>query len=358
MTDREKFLEVAHFKLTDVLCMPKYWQWFWEETLARWHKEGLPEDVHWSQYFGFERAEAVPVNVKPLPSFDRKVLEQTAEWRIVIDSSGRKKKEFMNGGDSFMPQWLEFPIKDRRSWQEFKKRLNPDSPTRYPEYFDDWKRCVEDRDYPLLINVGGFYSRVRGWVGMENLAYLFYDDPNLVHEMMEYIEYFIIEILRRIVEEVDVDVVHFWEDMAFNTQPLISPKMFREFMLPHYEKVTDFLHSHEIDIITVDSDGNLNELIPLWLEGGITGIFPCEVAAHNDAVEWRKKYGKNLIILGNIDKRALAKDKAAIKEEVMKKVPYLLHTGGYFPSVDHASPPDISFESFTYYLSLLREIDK
>ena len=356
MTDREKFLGVARFELTDVLCLPKYWQWFWEETFTRWHKEGLPEDVHRSQYFGFERTEAVPVNIDPLPRSEQKILEQTAEWRIVIDSIGRKRREIIDGGETYMPQWLEFPIKDRRSWQEFKKKLNPSSPTRYPEYFEDWKRCIKNRDYPLLINLGGFYSRIRGWVGMENLAYMFYDDPNLVHEIMEYIEYFIIEILRRFVEEVDLDVVHFWEDMAFKTQPLISPKMFREFMLPHYQKVTDFVRSHEIDIITMDSDGNVNELLPLWLEGGLNGIFPGEVAANNDAAEWRKKYGKNLIIMGNIDKRVLAKDKASIEKEVMKKVPYLLHQGGYFPTVDHSCPPDVPFENFTYYLSLLRKI--
>lgn len=363
MTGREKFLKIAKFELKGELYFPSDWQWFWSEAINRWQKEGLPADVHTSQFFGFERMGSVPVNLGLMPPFDREVIEETADWRIVMDGSGVKKREFVDKGSSqtsgrSMPQWLEFSLKDRHTWQEFKKRLNPESPARYPQYWDDLKRCWKDRDYPLVIDVGSFYGWIRNWVGMENLAYMFYDEPNLVHEMMEYIEYFVIETIRKAVEEVDIDVGHFWEDMSFKTQSLISPKMFREFMLPHYKKVTEFLRSHGIEIITLDSDGNLNELIPLWLEGGVNGILPIEVAAMNNAVEWRKKYGKNLILIGNIDKRALAKDKKAIEEEVMKKVPYLLSQGGYFPTIDHAVPPDVPFENYQYYLSLLHKIEE
>ena len=126
-------------------------------------------------------------------------------------------------------------------------------------------------------------------------------------------------------------------------------------MMPRYKKMTDLLHSNGVDIIYMDSDGNLNELIPLWLEVGINYVWPLEVAAHNDAVGLRKKYGKNLILGGNIDKRALAKGKEAIREEVMSKVPFLLEQGGYFPTVDHNVPPDVTFENYCYYINTLRE---
>ena len=75
-----------------------------------------------------------------------------------------------------------------------------------------------------------------------------------------------------------------------------------------------------------------------------------------DAVALRKKYGKDLILSGNIDKRVFAKGKDAIREEVMSKVPFLLETGGYLPSLDHAIPPDVPLEGFLYYINLLREI--
>ena len=104
------------------------------------------------------------------------------------------------------------------------------------------------------------------------------------------------------------------------------------------------------------TSGNVEQLVPLWLEVGINFIWPFEVAAGNDAVAMRKEYGKDLIIGGTIDKRALAKDKEAIREEVMSKVPFLLAQGGYFPSVDHLVPPDIPFENYCYFINTMREV--
>ena len=127
-------------------------------------------------------------------------------------------------------------------------------------------------------------------------------------------------------------------------------------MMPRYEKVTDVLRSSGVDVIFVDSDGNLDELIPLWLECGINGCWPLECAAGNDAVALRKKYGRDIILAGNIDKRELLKGKDAIREEVMSKVPFLLECGGYFPSVDHMVPPDITWENYLYFINTVREV--
>lgn len=129
-------------------------------------------------------------------------------------------------------------------------------------------------------------------------------------------------------------------------------------MIPRYKQITDFLRSSGINIIHLDSDGDINELIPLWLkECGVNFPWPLEVAAGMDGVALRKKYGKEIILGGNIDKRVFAKGKGAIREEVMSKVPFLVKTGGYFPGLDHIIPPDISLDNFRYFINLLREIN-
>jgi len=215
---------------------------------------------------------------------------------------------------------------------------------------------LNERDYPLGIRAGSFYGFLRDWIGVENLSMMFYDNPKLIEEMEEYLEWFYIETIKKAITEVKFDFAFIWEDMCFNKGSLISPQLFRKFLLPHYKKITDFLRKHGIDIIEVDSDGNLNELIPLWLEGGVNAVFPLEVAAGNDAVTLRKKYGKDLILFGNIDKRALSKGKKEIKEEIMRKVPYLISTGGYFPHVDHDILPDVSWDNVQYYLEVLRSL--
>lgn len=362
MSSRKRFIKIAHFELANALCISQGYQCFWDTTLSRWRKEGLPGDIHLYQYFGFDRMNFVPVSLGPLPCFEKEVIEEAGEHRIVIDENGVKRKEFIpkiSAEETFpksMSQWLEFPVKDRKSWKEFTRRLNPLSSARYPYNWEELKRIWQERDYPLGISVGSFYGWIRNWVGMENLSYMFYDDPSLVREMMEYIEYFILETIKKAVEGVELDFAHFWEDMAYKTASLVSPQMFKDFMLPHYKKVTGYLRSHNIDIITVDSDGNINELIPLWLEGGVNGVLPLEVAAGMDAVALRKKYKKDLILIGNIDKRSLARGKSEIKKEIQSKIPFLLSQGGYFPALDHHAPPDIPYGNYLYYLKTIREV--
>jgi len=185
---------------------------------------------------------------------------------------------------------------------------------------------------------------------------MFYDNPRLIEDMMEQVLYLETEVIKRTLKDIKVQQATFWEDMCYKAGPLISPAMVRKFMMPRYKKITDLLHSYGVDVIFLDSDGNVNELIPLWLECRINYVWPFEVAAGNDAVAIRKKYGKDLIIGGTIDKRALIKGKEAIREEVMSKVPFLLETGGYFPSVDHFVPPDVTFENYCYYINLMREV--
>ena len=139
-------------------------------------------------------------------------------------------------------------------------------------------------------------------------------------------------------------------------EKLISPAMVKKFMMPRYKRIVDLLHSYSVDIILLDSDGKVNELIPLWLECGVNFHWPLESAAGMDAVVLRKKYGKDLIMAGNLDKRALLKGKEAIREEVMSKVPFLVESGGYFPSIDHIVPPDVTWDNYVYFINTLREV--
>ena len=144
--------------------------------------------------------------------------------------------------------------------------------------------------------------------------------------------------------------------MAYKTGPFISPELFRKFMLPSYIRTCEFFRKHGIEVIAVDSDGNIETLIPLFLEAGVNVVHPLEVAAGMDAAKLRKQYGKHLSFWGNIDKRALTKGRKEIEAEVFSKVPQLIEKGGYVPFVDHHVPPDIPLENYFYYLRLLKDI--
>jgi len=355
MNARERFHATFDYGQPDrVFMMP---QWTFDETRERWLREGMPWEQHLNSYFGFDRIEQIPLKIDLWPPLETKIVEKTASWQIVEDELGGQAKHWTDR-QMGMPQWLRFPVRDRESWEKLRVRLNPDAPVRYPEYWEDLKRCYKGRDYPLGIMAGSYYGWIRNWVGMENLALWYYDCPDLVHEMTEYLADFILRLIDRALSEIpDIDYALMWEDMAMKTGSLISPKLFREFMLEPMKRVTKVLNEYGIEIIMVDSDGNVDELIPLWLEANVNLVYPLEVAAGCDAVAYREQFGKELRMIGKIDKRVLrdGATKQQIEEEVMSKAE-LVKLGGFSPWVDHAVPPDVPFENFRYYMELVDEM--
>lgn len=292
-----------------------------------------------------------------VPAYEPRMLaedEHTATFVNRIGQTVRVAKARLRN----MPQYIDWPVKDRATWKEYRKRLDPNSPGRFPADWGAYVKAMNDfgEETPVPLSAGGFYGPLREMVGVEGLSYMFHDDPGLIEDMMDQLLYLNGESIKRVTKEVRVDVATWWEDMAYKAGPLISPAMVRKFMLSRYRQLTDLLHSNGVDINYLDCDGDISDLIPLWLEVGINFTRPLEVAAGMDAVALRKKYGKDLIMSGNIDKRALIKGKDETRAEIMSKVPFLLEQGGYFPHVDHGVPPDVPFENYCYYINTLREV--
>ena len=381
-SSKERFKSIAKFERPGDLCLlTPFINGFWGETPDEWIKQGAPAQIVNSRFLGdyfqfthlrlmheiqtgmdFDRQTDIgngiiyEYPIPPIiPAFEPRVLSEDEHTITVINEGGQTARVFRDDPQK-MPTFTDHPVKDRASWEQYKKRLDPNTPERFPADWNAYVQKMNSKDEPIWLLTGSFFGFLREWMGLENLLYMFYDDPILIEDMMEQMCYLEIECIKRVTKDIKVDCAFFWEDMCFKTGPLISPDMFRKFMLPRYKRVTEVLRSNGVDIIFVDSDGNVNELIPLWIEGGINFIWPLECAAGNDAVEIRKKYGKDLALGGNIDKRALLKGKEAIREEVMSKLPFLLEQGGYFPSIDHNVPPDITFENYIYFLNTMREV--
>ena len=378
--NRERFKAIARFQRPGELSLLTNLNVFWSgSTIEHWVADGAPQQLldraFRERYFGFddvrqleeiisgptriwyEAVEVLVTTVIPpmVPWFETKVLEEDERTITIINPGGQKARVFRDD-PARMPMFLDSPVKDRATWKECKKRLDPNTPERWPADWDNYVEKVNKQDLPVSLEVGGFFGFLDKWMGLERLLYTFYDDPNLIEDMMDAILNLELEVIKRTVKDIKVDWVRFWEDMAFKTGPLISPDMVRRFMMPRYRQITDLLHKNGIDIIFVDSDGNINKLIPLWLECGINFFWPLEVAAGNDVVALRKEYGKDAVLAGGVDKRVLLKGKEAIREEVMSKLPFLLETGGYFPGLDHEVPPDITLENYQYFINTMREV--
>ena len=390
ISSRERFLGISHFERPNELYT---YDLFWPETLEEWIKQGAPKQIIASEkdklsgpafienYFQLDQPHLL-IEIKsgigsamayrpsglgygitrwqrtPLvPNYEPRIISED-ERTVTCASGDGQTLRIYKDSVTRMPTYLDWPVQDRGTWKDLKKRLDPNTPERWPV---DWNTYILEmnklgKDVPISLDVGSFYGFLREWIGSERILYMFYDDPVLIEDMMEQMLYLETMVIERVVKDLRVDVARFWEDMCYKAGPLISPDMVRKFMMPRYKKITDLLRSNGVEVIFLDSDGNVEELVPLWLESGINYIWPFEVAAGNDILAFREKYGKDLILGGAIDKRALVKGKEAIHEEVMSKVPFLLEQGGYFPSVDHLVPPDVTFHNYCYYVNLMRQV--
>ena len=359
---------------------------YWTATTERWYNEGLPRspyspppglpagsgvfgealpfphrpgvtryrdiDIH-NQLGLDDGAVVIPLNWRHSPQYEERVLDEdeTSQWMINVDGlKVRARKD-----SATLPQFLEWPVHDRASWEQIKEeRFGPDVMARFPQRWETLAPTYRDHDYPLGLAMDGFFSMPRELLGVQNQLVMYYDDPQLMHDINDHLSRVWLAMLEEVVPQVELDFVYFWEDMAFKNGPLISPRLFEEFVVPYYQRVTGFLKAHGVEITFVDTDGDCWLLIPGFLEAGVTGLYPFEVQAGMDTVEVRRRYPQ-LLIQGGLDKTKVAHGKQAIDAELEAKLPPLLSQGGYIPYCDHLVPPDVPWENFRYYRERVRE---
>lgn len=358
MTPHERFLRCMHFEAVD---RAPFWDFgTWPSTLRRWQRESLGKGNNAPEYGecdAFVQCAVNGVDLWMLPRFEEEVIDDDGAFITYRTDRGIVERVPKSRDETTMPDYIDFPVKTRADWERLKKRFDAGDPRRIPP---DWlDRCERwRREQPMLVFQGdqcpSLFGFVRELLGPERTLYWFHDEPAIIHDMMECCTELVLSILSKALEAAPLTSVFFWEDMCYKTGSLISGKMFREFMTPRYKRITDLTRSSGIDVVFVDSDGDVSELIPLWIEAGINGVYPMEVAAGMDVVKLRHEYGHDLLMAGGIDKRALALGPEAIDEELRAKLP-LAEKGGYMPHLDHAVPHDVSYEAFAYYWKKKKE---
>jgi uroporphyrinogen decarboxylase len=384
MSSRERIKAVMNFRRPDVL---PWCEKFYDETLVKWFSEGLEPNkvvvidwevragsvslLNWPIVKGFNpyphfgccnySGLSVPLDLGPLPRFKQRVLEKTERYIDVLTQTGAIARRLRNAEYVWynMPMFLGFPVKDHGTWEEYKERLNPDDQRRYPKEWNKDDYVTSFREYQdggTALSISGFYGFGAQLMGIQTFISMFYKDPELIKDMVEHWEYFTTEAVRDAVETLKdgIDIVFWWEDMAETHGPCISPKLYREFLLPHYTKVTGFFRKNKIDRILMDSDGNINPMLDPIIQAGITGIWPLEVNSGMDAMTIRRKYGNKLFLVGNLAKTELAKGGERMRREVDSKVPALKEMGGYIPGADHLVHVEFTYQKFKEYAEYIK----
>ena len=365
MTDRERFNAVMHYQPVDRCPICDFG--FWEETVPEWHNQGLPTKVEWrsgaevhtNQWFGMDSYdEGGTPNVGLCPSFEWKVIEDLDDHEIVQQGDGVRvlRKKYMGS----IPHHVGHLLTDRDSWKEhYLPKLDPSNPDRYPQ---DWDAAVArwtdpNRTNPITVWGGSLFGWLRDWMGLATVALVPYDDPAWFEEMVTTLADCTIGAMTRALESgAKFDSCSMWEDMCYSGGPLLSPNHFKQYLVPHYRRITDLLHTYGVDVVWVDCDGKIDNLLPLWLEAGVNCMFPLEVGTWGgDPVKYRKEYGKDLLLIGGFDKHILQGSQEQILAEILRLVP-LVEEGGYIPLPDHRVPPDVPYENYLYYLRQARQV--
>ncbi len=361
MTPRERFRRVMHYQAVD--RVPHMEFGYWASLKDRWFDEGhLPPDIarggdgvisDWAveSFFGCEQRAGAGPHIDAGPPRPVEVVSEHDGKLIYRDGLGILCEEVKEGIRS-IPHYLEFPVRDRRTWANFRDEfldLNAGWRVRPKAEIEALAGDLRRSERPVGVHFGSFIGRIRDWVGFENLAYLSYDDPALLEEMVAHLTEMKLKYLPPLLDKIEFDFASGWEDICFNSGPLLSPRVFKEVIMPHMKPVMQLLRQHGIDIIYTDCDGNVQALIPLWLDVGLNCMFPLEVRAGNDVLASRQKFGRDLLILGGFDKFLLLESREAIVAE-FKRLEPVLADGGFIPHVDHRCPDGVSFEMYQYYV--------
>ncbi len=347
----------------------------------QWISQGyIKEGEDMVALFGFERLtnyylHGLAGTVAPfVPRFKEEVIHSDEQYEIAIDKAGRTVKYFKGRRDGFMPQYLDFPVKDMATWEEIKWRLDYANAQRN----EDLKKFISDsvplaeKGYHSVMYIVGAFMYLRSLVGGEEILYMIYDDPGLLHTCMEKWLELSDYVTAKYQDHVRIDELLLDEDICYNHGPLISPEQIRTFLFPYYkeliqgvrernmrlstsDKACEYKQAKKYDfIIHVATDGDCRPVIPVYKEIGMNLMSPMEVASGCDVVQIRKDH-PDIRIKGGIDKRILAHSKEAIKVEIERIVPFMKTQGGYIPTCDHGVPPEVPFENYVYFRELLKD---
>jgi len=406
MNLRERFLEVM-LNFNPRVAPPKWEFGYWGDTINNWYEEGLPRrefpripinittptaslyNPCWNSIKG-ERLPAgvaviggglywptqgfpidndvknelnldksqILVNVNLLfhPMFDIKIFQEDDHYLTYQDLDGVKRKFIKDTG--VIPPGIEWVIKDRKGWEKLKdERINlNDIRGRFPPNWNELLQKYRSRDYPLVLGgyPHGYFGTLAQLMGYEQLFYNYFDDPKLIHDVLETFTELWIAIYEEVLSDTDADLFIIWEDISAGTGSMVSPATIQEFMVPYYQRLTGFLKENGVNVIFVDTDGDCFDIIHLFIEGGVTGMYPIEVSCGMDLVKVRRMFPK-LQLMGGIPKLEIRHGQNRI-DEILEPVCEVLRYGGYIPFGDHLIPPEVHWKEFKYYREKLNDM--
>ncbi|MBF0246051.1 MAG: hypothetical protein HQL31_12410 [Planctomycetes bacterium] len=320
-----------------------------------WEEQGAsPEELDFSA-FSYRNAAfgSLPLPTGAFGAEPPTLIEESDEHILSVDHLGRTLKLLKGAASIPLPQ--NYPVKSMDDWRKFK-HFYEFKEERLAANYKEAARHLKSVDAVISVSIPGGFDEPRQLLGEEELCLAYYEQPELVHDVLSTHGDTAFKVLEPASREVSIDRLFVHEDMAGKSGPLAGPVQIREFIAPYYRKIWDLLKERGTRIFDQDSDGDMRPVIGAFIEAGINCMHPMEPAAGMDIVEVRKQYGTKLAFYGGIDKHIMRRSKEEITAELEYKIPPLVKSGGCVFALDHRIPGGTSLENYRFYLSKVWEI--
>lgn len=320
-----------------------------------WEEQGATlEELDFSAFaYRCEARGGVPVKTGRNGGWPEQFIEETEEHKIWRDGLGRTMK--LPKKTATLPLPLDYPVKTMDDWLKIKPwyEFSPD------RLGGDWEaKARQHREQGRVVCVGipGGFDEPRQLLGEEGLCIAYYEQPELVHDMLTTMGDTAFKVLDKVSATVAVDMLSVHEDMAGKSGPLAGPTQIREFIAPYYRKIWDLLRDRGARLFDQDSDGDMNPVIDAFLDAGVNCMHPMEPAANMDMVKIREKYGTRLAFYGGIDKHVIRRSQQEIVRELEYKIPPMVRSGGCVLALDHRIPNGTPLANYRFYVKTAWQI--
>ena len=351
---REEYLDCMTFQRND---RPLFTELFGPllGLKEEWEDQGASrEELDFSAFrYRCEARAGIPVNTGRNGGYPEETIEENDEHKIWRDGLGRTMK--LPKAYATLPLPLDYPVRNMDDWRKIKPWYEF-SESRLAEGWEAAARRCRQEGKVAEVSIPGGFDEPRQLMGEEELCVAYYEQPELVHDILNTIGETAFKVLERVSSEVQVDLLSVHEDMAGKSGALAGPRQIKEFIAPYYRRVWDMLEARGARLFEQDSDGDMNSVIGSFLDAGINSMYPLEPAANMDMVRIREKYGPRLAFSGGLDKHVIRRTQAEIAQELEYKIPPMVASGGCVLSLDHRIPGGSSLSNYRFYIAKAWEV--
>lgn len=297
---------------------PRYESEFSPEVVQAWRGQGVLDERSPEKFFGFD----------PRESLDIRWRRHRRDGGVLVDTE--------------------------EGLEALRRAFDPEDPNKFPADWDARVSGWRGRDFPVFASPWneGFFQAI-GISNGESLNRAFVglcEKPALAQAAMDHYAHYTESLLDRALAEVELDYVVLYEPIASNHGPVVSPETYRRFVLPGLRRVVQCLEGHGVAFRFLWAAGQVEALIPLWLEAGMNGLILNQAGQAGIAYRaLRTKYGDELRLFGGVDWRAVVQGPEAIDAFLEEEVRPTLEEGRYVPYLDDTIRVYMPFDHFTYY---------